>query len=117
MPLRQLVLSALLTLGLMFTGCSSQPPGLQDSGTNDAGSPDAGCVGAACPPRCGDGVIGTAEACDDHNADAGDGCGIDCSVERGFVCVGQPSVCATTCGDGMVGGKEACDDQNALAND
>ena len=44
---------------------------------------------------CGDGVIDTAEYCDDRNAFGGDGCSSECRVESGWECRGEPSVCET----------------------
>jgi MYXO-CTERM domain-containing protein len=35
---------------------------------------------------CGDGLVQGDEACDDGNADDGDGCSAQCAVEDGFVC-------------------------------
>ncbi len=35
-----------------------------------------------CAPRCGDGVLGYAEECDDGNLDAGDGCDPICACEE-----------------------------------
>lgn len=67
---------------------------------------DGNCVcsdGTACSvptpvpnPICGDGLVNVAEACDDGNVVAGDGCSAVCSVEPGFTCSGQPSACAIT---------------------
>ena len=63
-------------------------------------------VGALCQrgvcvvPRCGDGIAGLSEVCDDGNTSDCDGCSGDClAVETG-------------CGDGSVCGSEACDDGN-----
>ncbi len=43
---------------------------------------------------CGDGVVNGAEACDDGDTDALDGCSATCTVEPGFTCTGTaPSVC------------------------
>ena len=50
-------------------------------------------------PRCGDGVVDTADGCDDGNVAPGDGCDERCQPER-------PAVC----GDGFVDPGEACDD-------
>jgi len=64
-------------------------------------------------PRCGNGKIDTAlaEACDDGNTRAGDGCSADCRVETDFDCPtpGKPCVYLVKCGDGMLGGIEQCD--------
>ncbi len=67
--------------------------------------------------RCGDGALAAGEGCDDGNAAAGDGCDPSCTVERGHVCTGEPSVCSKTCGDGHVDAPEACDDGNAVPDD
>ncbi len=65
--------------------------------------------------QCGDGLPRGLELCDDGNAGNGDGCSASCTVERGYVCSGEPSVCrATVCGDGIREGSEDCDD-GALA--
>lgn len=46
------------------------------------------------PAVCGNGSVEGAEACDDSNLTAGDGCSIACTVEEGFSCEGtEPSVC------------------------
>jgi cysteine-rich repeat protein len=42
---------------------------------------------------CGDGIIQTGEACDDHNLVDGDGCSARCQVEPCFSCSGEPSRC------------------------
>lgn len=46
---------------------------------------------------CGNGLIETAEGCDDGNVVAGDGCSSTCTVETGFGCV--PSLYATGVSD------------------
>jgi large repetitive protein len=87
---------------------------------------------------CGDELIEGAEACDDGNADAGDGCSDECLREEGFYCntdnglvfpaggaqVGSddrtgPSLCrAVVCGDGVRDPDvEVCDDGNTNLND
>ena len=60
---------------------------LDMSGSPDAMTPDA-VLG-----MCGDGELTGDESCDDGNRDPRDGCSSDCTVEEGFVCVGQPSIC------------------------
>ena len=68
-------------------------------------------VGDLSSPQdtCGNGILQDAEACDDGNAQDGDGCAADCSVEPGWQCEG--AVCeATACGDGIVAGFEECED-------
>lgn len=45
--------------------------------------------------RCGDGIRGPGEACDDGDLDSGDGCSVACAVEAGFSCTdGVTSVCS-----------------------
>ena len=59
-------------------------------------------------PRCGDGIVDSAEECDDGNATNCDGCSANCLSEPGLVCgdgIPQPS-----CG-------QPCDDANATAGD
>jgi cysteine-rich repeat protein len=83
-------------------------------GTSAGGSATGGTGGASV---CADGLVQGAEQCDDGNEAPGDGCGVDCVVEPGYVCTGAPSVCATVCGDGVVAGMEACDDGNLTSFD
>lgn len=47
---------------------------------------------------CGNGTIEGAEACDDGNADAGDGCSDTCTIEAGWSCTGEPSACTEDSG-------------------
>jgi cysteine-rich repeat protein len=56
------------------------------------------------PIACGDGDLDGSEGCDDANAGAGDGCGVDCAVEPGFTCSGEPSICSQEPGQGGAGG-------------
>ncbi len=83
--------------------------------------PAAGPCGSGGPGStsavCGDGIIAGAEACDDMNTAAGDGCSASCAVETGWTCTGAPSVCVQDCGDGDVDSGETCDDGNLIAND
>ncbi len=67
--------------------------------------------------RCGDGVLGVGEACDDGNALPGDGCGPDCKLEQGWACPSGNLPCVEACGDGMVVGREVCDDRNRVEDD
>jgi cysteine-rich repeat protein len=46
-------------------------------------------------PICGDSFISGGEACDDGNANDGDGCDSSCQIEVGFDCVAMPSYCFT----------------------
>ena len=111
-----------------------------------AGDRFAPCVsGGHCPPgadpicvahRCGDGVRGPDEACDDGNDEWRDGCTPFChrmAIPRGSPCdpnddiyVCEPaSYChAATrhctphgCGDGIIGPDEGCDDGNLEPHD
>ncbi|HEY0839309.1 MAG TPA: DUF4215 domain-containing protein, partial [Vulgatibacter sp.] len=61
--------------------------------------------------RCGDGVVGVTEVCDDGNQFDGDGCSADCrTIEVGYSCVYPGMPCDPTfCGDGIVGGGEECE--------
>jgi cysteine-rich repeat protein len=45
------------------------------------------------PPRCGDGKLSGAEACDDGNTADLDGCSSTCAISSGWSCAGQPSRC------------------------
>ena len=94
-------------------------------------TPDAEAVTYAPPVHvCGDGVRTTAEACDDNNTLAGDGCSALCEVEVGFACVsslqfgsgvGGLDACSPVCGDGRRIGwsshAEGCDDNNTVSGD
>ncbi len=51
------------------------------------------------PVYCGDGLVDGSEECDDGGTDDGDGCSSSCTVEQGFVCIGEPSVCGPDCND------------------
>lgn len=101
------------------------PDGGGALGTFDAGMP----LDAAVPPRdalprtdagdvCGDGMRGITEACDDGDADPGDGCSETCVVEEGFRCPPAGGACrAIVCGDRRVESPERCDDGDADAGD
>ena len=56
--------------------------------------------------RCGDGMVGGSEQCDDGNTTSGDGCSATCQTETG-----------AECGNGMVETGETCDDGNTTAGD
>ena len=63
---------------------------------------------------CGDGLIEGTEECDDSNIASGDGCSATCTVEAGYICVGQPSVCSLDSdGDGIADHIDNCP---AIAN-
>lgn len=61
--------------------------------------------GPAATARCGDGVIGIGEACDDGNTADADYCAPDCRAVTG------------ACGDAIIQGNEACDDGNVMGSD
>jgi cysteine-rich repeat protein len=90
-------------------GCSSTCT--IEPNTNCTGQPSV-CV------TCGDGKIGSGEACDDGNSISGDGC-TSCKVDRGYLCYSSPapSTCTPICGDGILIIPEACDDNNTSSND
>ncbi|XP_009891246.1 PREDICTED: pappalysin-2 [Charadrius vociferus] len=54
-------------------------------------------------PYCGDGKVTTSmeEECDDGDLLDGDGCSRKCKKEKGFNCVGEPSLCYVHEGDGV----------------
>ncbi|XP_025895630.1 pappalysin-2 [Nothoprocta perdicaria] len=54
-------------------------------------------------PYCGDGKVTTSleEECDDGDLLDGDGCSRMCKKEKGFNCVGEPSLCYVHDGDGV----------------
>jgi cysteine-rich repeat protein len=54
---------------------------------------------------CGNGVLEAGEACDDHNAQSGDGCSSTCVVE------------VPVCGNGIIETGETCDDGNRVTGD
>ena len=76
------------------------------------------------PAVCGDAKITDDEACDDGNAEDGDGCSSACVIEDGWKCEepGQPCTkmddpADSVCGNGEVTGNEACDDGNTENDD
>ena len=91
--------------------------GLGGASTGGASTGGASTGGTGGGSVCADGVVQGAETCDDGNEAPGDGCGVDCAVEAGWVCAGAPSACNTVCGDGIAAGAEACDDGNAVSFD
>ncbi len=65
-------------------------------------------------PRCGNGILETAEACDDGNTSDADSCRSDCSLAR----CGDGSACTVSgCTTGPGGGVEQCDDGNTTDTD
>eukprot|EP00931_Biecheleriopsis_adriatica_P040733 TRINITY_DN23337_c0_g1_i1.p1 TRINITY_DN23337_c0_g1~~TRINITY_DN23337_c0_g1_i1.p1 ORF type:complete len:4853 (-),score=966.29 TRINITY_DN23337_c0_g1_i1:13-14571(-) len=81
----------------------------------------------ACVPTCGDGIRRGGEACDDGNAQKGDGCSPTCEVEAGWVCRRNLTTtnntgdgvedCRSTCLNGVIDELEDCDDGNTFPND
>ena len=69
-------------------------------------TPGALCVYAV---RCGDGLIGGLETCDDGQGAPGDGCSETCQLEPGFICPVRGAACRPICSDGLVRGREICD--------
>jgi cysteine-rich repeat protein len=83
----------------------------------DDGGESATCDANCTVASCGDGTINTTagEICDDGGTADGDGCDVDCLVELGYECTGEPSTCQVDCGDGIVFGGEECDDGGETA--
>ena len=83
-------------------------------------------TGANNTEHCGNGLIEAnyGEECDDLNLIPGDGCGVQCQVERGYECPRntEPSECSLviggpTCGNGKKSNSEECDDANRNSGD
>jgi fibro-slime domain-containing protein len=99
--------------GSSVGGGSGTGAGFAQGGGSSVGGSTSGTGGAPPEPFCGDGIKGANEACDDGNAQSGDGCAGDCgAVEQGFACLVPGQMCTSTvvCGDGVIGGLETCDD-------
>jgi cysteine-rich repeat protein len=68
-----------------------------DAGSADAasdGGPLDGRADAGDAARCGDGLVGGEEQCDDGDLEARDGCSPRCFIEDGWICSFEPSRCA-----------------------
>jgi len=97
---RALLLGWLMTGTLLMTssGCIIDSSKETTSGGGGSGAGDqgggAGGQGGESSVVCGDGVVTSAEGCDDGNTDIGDGCSADCTVEPGYDCIGAPSACS-----------------------
>ncbi|MCC6809561.1 MAG: hypothetical protein IT381_19180 [Deltaproteobacteria bacterium] len=88
-------------------------------GANSDTAKDA-CRASCLPASCGDGVVDSGEACDDHNLDDGDGCGSGCTVTAATGPTGATSATGSfvdSCGDGSVDEGEECDDGTANADE
>lgn len=103
--------------------CDDGTPGGGDGCSADCSLVEPGFLcreaGAPCQPysKCGDGVIGFAEQCDDAGNTA-PGCSDLCKLDLGYKCDGEPSVCVpTVCGDGATDGTETCEDGNTVPFD
>lgn len=98
---------ALLTVSCLALGaCTFDPRSLERDPDDLGGIPvDAGLMridtgvldatpapDALSPPRCGDGLLGADEACDDGDTEDGDGCARTCAVEPGYTCAGTTCV-------------------------
>lgn len=70
-----------------------------------------------CTEHCGNGAIDVFEDCDDSARVSGDGCDLNCMIEKGWKCDGAPSVCVSSCGDGTLQLYEDCDDTNTIDTD
>lgn len=54
-----------------------------------------------CSTKCGDGILGGLETCDNGNKH---GCSANCKPDPGYYCTnkfGAASVCMSFCGDGI----------------
>jgi len=66
---------------------------------------------------CGDLIISSLNECEDDNFHSGDGCTNKCQIEKGWDCVGIPSICREICGDKFIIGKEECDEKSDICTD
>uniref|UniRef100_K7FTJ5 Pappalysin 2 n=1 Tax=Pelodiscus sinensis TaxID=13735 RepID=K7FTJ5_PELSI len=67
------------------------------------GEPSPSLIHTHGAPYCGEGkvTLSLEEECDDGNLLDGDGCSGKCKKEKGFNCVGEPSLCYVHEGDGV----------------
>ncbi|MBK6683088.1 MAG: hypothetical protein IPG45_01330 [Deltaproteobacteria bacterium] len=65
---------------------------------------------------CGNGLLDTGEACDDHNLNPGDGCNPTCTIEAGFLCGGVPSVCGPEAETALVDAAATCPGNGTRGN-
>jgi fibro-slime domain-containing protein len=98
--------------------CTGGGSGGASGGGSGGGSNSGGGTGGGAPSLCGNGNLDVGESCDDRNANAGDGCGVTCLTEPGWVCIPVGAGCtAAACGDGIVAGLEECDDDDTQNGD
>lgn len=120
---RSLQLAALALAGAALAPACFLDTGPLDTTGTGASGPTGGAGGGGTGGEggamavCGDGAIEGAEQCDDGDKDLLDGCGMDCKIEPGWACSGEPSSCAKTCGDGKLDAGEACDDGGVVTGD
>jgi fibro-slime domain-containing protein len=106
-------------------GCTGDCIAVEPGWTCPKGAGDGGVAGGPCSKlpatKCGDGVLGGNETCDDGNTLSGDGCSSTCAVEPGWTCPtpGKPCKQIAYCGDGIVSLDlgEQCDDGNTVGGD
>jgi len=106
--------------GSQFSPGGESSSGGQSSGNFPHTTPETPGDGDGGPttPVCGNSVIDADEACDDGNAQSGDGCSSACKLEPGYKCSVVGAACeAAACGDGIVAGDEDCDDGNSIDGD
>jgi cysteine-rich repeat protein len=112
---RQPSTAQILVTSLCAPGSATCGDGVRDPLCErcDDGAANSDATADACrtdcrPARCGDGVVDSAETCDDGNHDDCDGCSAACAVEAGLGC--GDGVAFPSCG-------ETCDDANAIDGD
>jgi fibro-slime domain-containing protein len=126
------------SLFLFVLGCSASdpdvtPPGSETdpnaSGGSAGTSPDGGMIsvdsglggdGSGAEGVCGNGLLESAELCDDGNSQDADGCSADCAEQDpNYDCStpGQPCQNLVVCGNSVIEGSEVCDDGNAQGSD
>jgi fibro-slime domain-containing protein len=121
-------LASLWFVALASAGCGTDASGVEGavlSPADDAGIDFDAVDGQAeadaeASARCGDGIVSSAEVCDDGNALGDDGCSATCSdIEADFLCnvPGKPCVDTVVCGDGVMDRREQCDDGNLKDGD
>lgn len=92
-------------------GCTADCSRVEEGFTCD--TPGSACTPISEEkPLCGNGALDDGEACDDGNAESGDGCAADCSrVEEGYRCPSPGTACILmSCGNGIVDPGEQCDE-------